>query len=195
MSFNYRKSVTYRLAQSAKASRGRANSHLGRLGLHAGQETVLKVLAESDGQTMSQLATTLGVQPPTVTKMISRLSAQGFVVRQASETDGRLARVFLTPFGREKLDDLDRAWKRLEKEALVGIDEKDRKRLRRLLRQVEKNLAAAGGLDIDPNDDIDLDDDTVPVATPSEGAAPAAEAAGSESVPAEAAAEPAPSAP
>ncbi len=30
-------------------------------------------------------------------------------------------------------------------EALAGLDDKDRKRLRKLLRTIEKNLAAAGG--------------------------------------------------
>lgn len=145
MSFNYRKTATFRLAQAAKAHRTRSGGHLSRIGLHPGQEFVLKALAETDGQTMSELATALGVQPPTVTKMISRLAAHGLVERQSSETDGRLARVFLTDEGRSRIADVDKAWKRLEKEALTGIDDKDRKRLRKLLRVIEKNLAAAGG--------------------------------------------------
>ncbi|MEJ1161836.1 MarR family winged helix-turn-helix transcriptional regulator [Prosthecomicrobium sp. N25] len=143
MTFSYRKTITYRLAQAAKAHRARAGSHLGRIGLHPGQETVLKLLAEQDGQTMSQLAQALSVQPPTVTKMITRLSAQGFVRRVASESDGRLARVQLTETGRLKIEDIDKAWKRLEKEALAGFDDKDRKRLRKLLREIERNLSGA----------------------------------------------------
>lgn len=123
----------------------RSGGHLSRIGLHPGQEFVLKALADTNGQTMSELANVLGVQPPTVTKMISRLAAHGLVERQSSETDGRLARVFLTDEGRSRIADVDKAWKRLEKEALSGIDDKDRKRLRKLLRVVEKNLAAAGG--------------------------------------------------
>ncbi|MDQ0313904.1 MarR family winged helix-turn-helix transcriptional regulator [Amorphus orientalis] len=145
MSFSYRKTATYRLAQAAKAHRVRSGGHLSRIGLHPGQEFVLKALADTNGQTMSELANVLGVQPPTVTKMISRLAAHGLVERQSSETDGRLARVFLTDEGRSRIADVDKAWKRLEKEALSGIDDKDRKRLRKLLRVVEKNLAAAGG--------------------------------------------------
>lgn len=115
----------------------------------------MKVLADQDGQTMSQLAAILGVQPPTVTKMVSRLSAQGFVNRQASDSDGRLARVYLTDLGRERIAEVDRAWKRLEKEALTGLDEKDRKRLRRLLRTIERNLAAANGVDLDAEDEAE----------------------------------------
>jgi len=71
---------------------------------------------------MSQLAQSLSVQPPTVTKMITRLSAQGLVRRAASEADGRLARVHLTEEGRNRIEDVDTAWKRLEKEALAGLD-------------------------------------------------------------------------
>ena len=156
MAFNYKKSATYRLAQAAKAQRARAGAHLSRIGLHPGQEFVLKSLAEEDGQTMTRLALALGVQPPTVTKMVTRLAAHGFVVRQASETDGRLSRVFLTDEGRSRISEVDLLWKRVEKEALAGIDEKDRKRLRKLLRQVEKNLLAANGSRDNDEDDAEL---------------------------------------
>lgn len=152
MAFNFKKSVTFRLAQAAKAHRARAGTHLARIGLHPGQETVLKILADDDGQTMSQLAATLAVQPPTVTKMVTRLSAQGFLKRAASEADGRLARVFLTEEGRALVATIDMSWKRLEREALVGLDEKDRKKLRKLLRQIEKNLGSRTVDEVDAED-------------------------------------------
>lgn len=157
MAFDHSKSATFRLAQAAKAQRARAGVHLSALGLFPGQEVVLKTLAESDGQTMSTLASGLGVQPPTVTKMVTRLATYGFVVRQTSEQDGRLARVFLTETGRALIDSVDKAWKRLEKEALDQIDEKDRKRLRKLLRKMEKNLLAANGAQMPPDEHLDDD--------------------------------------
>lgn len=156
MALNYKKTATYRLTQAAKAQRARTGAHLSRVGLHPGQDLVLKSLAEEDGQTMSRLAHDLGVQPPTVTKMVTRLAANGFVVRQASEADGRLSRVFLTEAGRDLIAEVDSVWKRVEKEALAGIDEKDRKRLRKLLRQVEKNLLAANGSRGAEEDDTEL---------------------------------------
>ncbi|MEP3279315.1 MAG: MarR family transcriptional regulator [Stappiaceae bacterium] len=155
MAFNFKKSITFRLAQAAKAHRSRSGFHLSRIGLHPGQEAVLKVLSVEDGQTMSQLAAALAVQPPTVTKMVTRLSSQELVRREVSETDGRLARVYLGDAADARLRDVDSAWKRLEKEALKGIDDKDRKKLRKLLRLIEKNLAAT------PDDDPDLDDDPI----------------------------------
>ncbi len=94
---------------------------------------------------MSDLAAALGVQPPTVTKMISRLAAQDYVERRASAGDGRQAQVFLTERGRRAIATIDKLWKRIEKTALAGIDDKDRKRLRKLLRQVERNLGGERG--------------------------------------------------
>jgi DNA-binding MarR family transcriptional regulator len=91
---------------------------------------------------MSDLAAALGVQPPTVTKMISRLAAQDYVERRASKGDGRQALVFLTARGRRTIVGIDKVWKRIEKDAISGIDDKDRKKLRKLLRQIERNLGA-----------------------------------------------------
>lgn len=170
MGFNYKKSITFRLAQTAKACRARSGAHLSRIGLHPGQEAVLKTLADTDGLSMSELALALGVQPPTVTKMVTRMSAQHLVARRAADTDGRLARVFLTDEGRDRVADIDRAWKRLEKEALAGLEDKDRKRLRKLLRAIERNLAATAAKDVDLDNEIDAeaaeandDDAVVPV--------------------------------
>ena len=140
MGFDHRRTVTFRLAQAAHAYRVRAGSHLSRIDLHSGQEGLLKALDGSDGMAMSDLAAALGVQPPTVTKMISRLAAQDYVERRASAGDGRQALVFLTERGRQAIALIDKLWKRVEKDALAGIDDKDRKRLRKLLRQVERNL-------------------------------------------------------
>lgn len=164
MPFDHEKAATHRLARAAKAQRVRAGVHLSALGLYPGQEVVLKALAGADGQTMSALAAELGVQPPTVTKMVTRLATYGFVVRQTSERDGRLARVHLTEPGRALIGDIDKVGKRLEKEALAGLDDKDRRRLRKLLRKMEKNLLAANGSDTGAPDE-DLSDDDVEDAT------------------------------
>jgi MarR family transcriptional regulator, organic hydroperoxide resistance regulator len=155
MGFNHRRSVTFRLAQAAHAYRVRAGSHLSRIGLHPGQESLLKALADEDGISMSDLAAKLGVQPPTVTKMISRLAAQDYVERRQSSGDGRQAHVFLTERGKRAIAMIDKLWKRVEKDALTGIDDKDRKRLRKILRQVERNLGAA----VEPGDGDDADDE------------------------------------
>jgi DNA-binding MarR family transcriptional regulator len=74
--------------------------------------------------------------------MIGRLAAQDYVERRASKGDGRQVLVFLTERGKRAIDGIDKVRKRIEKDAVSGIDDKDRKKLRKLLRQIERNLGA-----------------------------------------------------
>lgn len=168
MAYDYRKSVTYRLTQAAKIYRNRAAAELKTTGVHPGQDALLKVLSEGDGQTMGVIAEALNVRPPTVTKMISRLSAQGFVRRESTDRDARLARVYLTEEGKSRAEGIADAWRKLERAALAGLSDKDRKKLRKLLRQVEINLSEASVSDDTPplaaedvpgDDDVDTDAD------------------------------------
>ncbi len=75
------------------------------------------------------------------------------MTRQVSAADGRLARVYLTEIGRDRVSAVDTAWKRVEKEALAGLDDKDRKRLKRLLKAIEKNLLPGASAD-DGDEDL-----------------------------------------
>ncbi len=139
----HQKTVAVRMTAATRVYRARVGAHLSKIGLHAGQESVLKALSDRDGQTMTELASFLGVQPPTVTKMIGRLVTQGYVDRRASESDGRQAHVHLTEHGREALSEIDHVLEKVERRALNGIGDKDQKRLRRLLRRIMRNLDGA----------------------------------------------------
>lgn len=148
------KSIGYRLTHTARLQKALSARLLADLGLFPGQESVLKLLVEQDGRTMGDLASALRVRPPTASKTIARLTTQGLVERRATDGDGRLVRVFLTDAGRDRGGSIDRIWETLEGEMVAGLDNKERKRLRKLLRKVEKNLAqrlgADGGLDDEP---------------------------------------------
>jgi DNA-binding MarR family transcriptional regulator len=161
MAFDHRRTVTHRLAQAAHSYRVRAGGQLARIGLHSGQEGLLKALSAEDGMSMSDIAAALGVQPPTVTKMISRLAAQDYVERRASSGDGRQAEVFLTERGRRAIAGIDRMWKRIEKTALTDIDDRDRKRLRKLLRQVERNLGGRRAGRAPEEEDVEFEDEAI----------------------------------
>ncbi len=140
MSRDHQKSLAVRMAAASRVYRARIGALLADIGLHAGQEGVLKALDRKDGQSMSELATALGVQPPTVTKMVGRLTSAGYIERRSSEADGRLAHVYLTDEGRAALTKIDRMLKRIDRQAFAGIDGKDQKKLGRMLRRVARNL-------------------------------------------------------
>jgi DNA-binding MarR family transcriptional regulator len=144
-----------RLVRTALASR--LNGH----GFHAGQDGIMLALHAEDGQTPGQLAARLGVKPPTITKTINRLSAQGHLEKKPSSEDQRQSNVFLTETGREAIRDIERAVKKTEKQALKDFDKKDRKALMKLLQRIEANLT--DGASADDHDD-DGDELSVPFA-------------------------------
>ncbi|WP_439271724.1 MarR family winged helix-turn-helix transcriptional regulator [Pseudochrobactrum sp. HB0163] len=111
-------------------------------GLYAGQDAVLLQLAEEDGLPPGVLAQRLGVRPPTITKTVSRLQAQGFVSRQASDSDQRQSHIFLTDRGHDVILIIEKLVRRTEKDCLRGFEKKERRLLVKLLTRIERNLDA-----------------------------------------------------
>ncbi|PBB33698.1 MarR family transcriptional regulator [Mesorhizobium sp. M1A.F.Ca.IN.020.06.1.1] len=139
-----------RLARTALAARLLAH------GFYAGQDQIMLALDREDGQTPGNLADKLGVRPPTITKTINRLQAQGFLEKRASNADARQAHIFLTGSGRETIRAIEKSVKKTEKQALRGLDKKDQKALFKLLARIEANLSNEALILID--DDAELDD-------------------------------------
>ena len=157
------KTVGYQLIHAARLHRARTAKLLEGLGLFPGQEQVFEALASRDTMTMSELAEILRVRPPTASKTIARLSSLGLVERRATDGDGRIVRVALSEAGREKAKAIDALALDIEAEATAHLDAKDKKRLRKLLRRVEKGLKQALGTDDhgddgEPADEADSDE-------------------------------------
>jgi len=150
------KSVGWALVQAARLHRSRTGDKLSELGLFAGQEQVLQALASSGPMTMGDLAAILRVRPPTASKTVSRLSSLKLVERHTEPGDARVVRVKLTKEGKRKAAAIEALWEEVETELLAGFDNKDRKRLRKLLRKAAKNLAGITGAD---QTDFETEDD------------------------------------
>ena len=133
--------IGYELVQLARTHRNRAEELLNPLGLHTGQEMTLFLLWEEEGQTHSQLAERMCVEPPTASKMLQRMEAAGLLVRRTDPEDARISRVYLTERGRSLKEPVLDAWKRLEEETLKGLTETEQALLRRLLMQMRANLS------------------------------------------------------
>ncbi|MCB1449521.1 MAG: MarR family winged helix-turn-helix transcriptional regulator [Nitratireductor sp.] len=133
-------SLTGKLIYTARLCRTARAELLLTHGLYAGQDILLKSLSEEDGQTMGSLATNLGVKPPTVTKMVTRMESQGLVRREGSQYDSRINHVFITPAGTALLGKVDDAWEAAELAAFTGLKDKDEKRLHKILDRVLSEL-------------------------------------------------------
>lgn len=150
-----RSATMSRLHSSARLARTALASRLLAHGFYAGQDQIMIALDGEDGQTPGQLAAKLGVRPPTITKTINRLQAQGFLDKKASDNDGRQAHIFLTESGREAIKAIEKSLRKTEKQALKGFDKKDQKALSKLLLRIEANLSGAIPDGIDDDADID----------------------------------------
>ncbi len=69
--------------------------------LSLSQMTVLGSLHRHGEMTLGDLAAYERVQPPSMTRTVTCLEADGYVVRRQSEADGRVALVSLTERGRD----------------------------------------------------------------------------------------------
>ncbi len=138
-----------RLHSAARLSRTALAARLLAHGFYAGQDQIMLALSQQDGQTPGQLAALLGVRPPTITKTINRLQAQGFLDKKASNHDARQAHIFLTDPGRETIKAIEKSVRKTEKQALKGLDKKEQKTLAKLLQRVEANLSSSELVEID----------------------------------------------
>jgi DNA-binding MarR family transcriptional regulator len=150
-------SVGWPLIHAARLHRTRINSKLTHLSLFAGQEQVLQALSATESLTITELADILRVRPPTVSKMVTRLAMAGLTERHGGPDDARIVQVRLTHEGRRKAASVAELWNEVEGELLKGLERKERKRLRKMLRKVAKNLAVVTGADFHGLDGADDD--------------------------------------
>ena len=132
----------FALAKVCKAHRGSVGGMLAEVGLHVGQEMVLIELWQADGLRGGELACRLGVEPPTITKMLRRLEDFGLVERRPDPADARSFGVHLTEEGRALEGPVLRRWERAEERTFGGLDPSERRELGRLLNKVRAGLDA-----------------------------------------------------
>ena len=133
--------IGYLLVGVCRAHRNRAAQALGRVGLYVGQEWILLHLREREGLTHSELAETCAVEAPTMSKALQRMEKAGLVARRVDAADARVSRVHLTERGRALCEAVDAIWAELEERTAADLSLEERVLLRRLLLQVERNLA------------------------------------------------------
>ncbi|MBL4726618.1 MAG: winged helix-turn-helix transcriptional regulator [Rhizobiaceae bacterium] len=128
------------LIHTARLCRTLRSELLLKHGLYVGQDTLLRCLDEEDGRSMGTLAGLLRVRPPTVTKMVTRMSAQGFIGRKTNPIDSRQSNVFITEKGAKVMKKIDKAWRKTEKTSLFNVGKKRKKELAKSFQQISENI-------------------------------------------------------
>ncbi len=71
------------------------------IGVTGAQRLVIRIVGQAPGQTASEIASTLGKHPSTLTGVLARLEERGLLVRKADLVDRRRARFTLTSAGKK----------------------------------------------------------------------------------------------
>lgn len=140
MSDGEHEDLNWAIIRVARRHRYRAGQILGPVGLHPGQEAVLRSLNDEGEQSQTQLATMVEVEPPTVHRSLVSLERAGLVCRRPSERDGRITVVSLTEAGRVAHAEVAAAWQKLAAETTAGFTAAERAELVRLLGRAGANL-------------------------------------------------------
>ncbi|MBV9817216.1 MAG: MarR family transcriptional regulator [Solirubrobacterales bacterium] len=107
----------------------------------------LAVLADGAGHPMTELAKSVSLPSPTVTRLVDRMVADGLVHRKVDETDRRRVRVHATPAGRRLQRRLAQLLDTLDRDILA---EADAARLLELLAAIEAHPALRPSAELDP---------------------------------------------
>jgi len=137
---NPEESLGYLLIQIGKQRRTKSNALLADTKIHAGQDMLLYYLGLEDGQTISALAEKMAVQPATVSTMVDRMVATGYLEKIKGTIDKRRARIFITDKGREAFNVVADAWNEVENQTTKGLSVIEKFMLKRLLDRVLTNL-------------------------------------------------------
>jgi DNA-binding MarR family transcriptional regulator len=134
--------ISLKISAVARVHRQHAGALLQGLGLSAGQELLLMLLWDKEPRTQAELTREMAIEPPTTSKMLSRLEKAGVIVRNRSELDRRTVLVTLTEAGRALEGPVNAAWRTLEEDTVGALTPKEQDQLLVLLGRVLESLAA-----------------------------------------------------
>ena len=128
------------LGKVARRWRTRLDSRLRVMGLIQARWMALLELSQADGQTQRDLAATLGIEGPTLVRLLDGLEAQGLIERQACTDDRRAKRIHLTANAAPVLREIRQIAEGTRRELLGGIPRDDLSAARRVLASIAERL-------------------------------------------------------
>ncbi|MGL4315821.1 MAG: MarR family transcriptional regulator [Pseudomonas sp.] len=129
------------LAQLSRAWRAELDRRLAGLGLSQARWLVLLHLALMDEMpTQRELAKTVGVEGPTLARLLDGLEAQGLVQRQAVPEDRRAKKVLLSPQARPLIAQIESIAQGLRTELFAGISEEEQRQCQQIHARILGNL-------------------------------------------------------
>jgi MarR family transcriptional regulator for hemolysin len=101
---------------------------------------LLKHAAEYEGSSQRELAEHMHIEPPTLVRHLDKLAHEGLVERRRDERDRRVARVYLTRPGRQRLKELSRVQEAVDGELRSLLTEREVEVLGKTLMRIHEHF-------------------------------------------------------
>ncbi|PRA55742.1 MULTISPECIES: MarR family transcriptional regulator [Pseudomonas] len=129
------------LAQMSRGWRAELDRRLAGLGLSQARWLVLLHLARfKDAPTQRELAQSVGVEGPTLARLLDSLETQGLVQRLAVAEDRRAKKILLCDTARPLIEQIETIANALRQELFDGVDEEEIKLCMRVHSRILANL-------------------------------------------------------
>jgi MarR family transcriptional regulator, transcriptional regulator for hemolysin len=126
------------LAEVSRCWRAKLNERLRPLGLSQSRWIVLLHLSKrGDGVMQKSLADWMGIEGPTLVRILDRMHEDGWIERHESTTDRRVKTIHLTSQSRAIIKKINKVASRLRGELLAEIPTKDIETCMRVLLQIK----------------------------------------------------------
>ena len=141
MSYPDQHRFAMQVAQLSRAWRSELDRRLVGLGLSQARWLVLLHLARfSEMPTQRELAQSIGVEGPTLARLLDSLESQGLVTRVAVPEDRRAKKIALQAKAQPLIEKIEAISTQLRQEVFAGIDEDDLRRCQQVHARVLGNL-------------------------------------------------------
>ncbi|KQS96611.1 MULTISPECIES: MarR family transcriptional regulator [unclassified Rhizobium] len=95
-------------------------------GLTLSRARALFALSKRDGLNQRELAEELGIETPTIVRLLDGMEKQGFIERRIEASDRRAKQIHMTERGRGIADEIDKLACEIRQQVLDGVDAKDK---------------------------------------------------------------------
>ncbi len=140
LKYDFKQSIGYSVAMTNRVLRKALDAELGRYGITFSQWQVLAGLALEGEASQVRLAELIGVEGPTLVRILDRMEQKGWIRRRVSSRDRR--QKIISPTGK-----VEGVWKMMTEcahgvrnGAVKGISSKEIANLQRILKKIRENL-------------------------------------------------------
>ncbi|HZF28371.1 MAG TPA: MarR family transcriptional regulator [Gammaproteobacteria bacterium] len=141
--FDSERGVGFLINDVGRLLRRNFNRRVQALRLTQAQWRAIAHLSRREGMTQVELADVLEIQPITLTRLIDRLEAAGWVERRDHPLDRRAVQLYLTPKSEPILEQMHELATETVALAVAGLPAASQKQLVEDLQHMKRNLTAA----------------------------------------------------